>query len=343
MATVQFHSSVAKRDTKIMFAIRPFEDNDAEYEAVVAVWNAIWPTLLETVEEWKYSDKIRDTKYLYQRLVVEVTNQIVAYASYGECAWSHKPGKYFIDISVHPGYQRRGIGTALYDNTVHILADHHPITFTSYTREDKPQAICFLTQRGFKQVMRQQVSHLDVSAFDHNKFTGIAVKMQELGIQIYTVSQLEPLDPNWKHKIWDLEWELLQDVPSPDPPTRQTFEKFEKTLESPNFQPDAYFIAIDDDRYVGVTSLWSAPADKDKLYTELTGVVRSYRRKGVATALKLRAIEFAERYGAKIIETDNEENNPMYSLNMKLGFKPQPAWLSFKKIVKEEVEEDSSG
>ena len=60
-------------------------------------------------------------------------------------------------------------------------------------------------------------------------------------------------------------------------------------------------------------------------------MVRAHRRQGIATAMKVRAIGFAKEYGAKIVETDNEENNPMYFLNLKLGFESQPAWLSFEK------------
>ena len=43
------------------------------------------------------------------------------------------------------------------------------------------------------------------------------------------------------------------------------------------------------------------------------------------------SIEFAQAYGAQWIETSNEENNPMLQLNLRLGFQPAPAWLSFEK------------
>jgi hypothetical protein len=56
--------------------------------------------------------------------------------------------------------------------------------------------------------------------------------------------------------------------------------------------------------------------------------------------MKVRAIAFAEDYGAKIIETSNEEGNPMYDLNLKLGFEPQSAWLEFRLDLNEPPSED---
>jgi hypothetical protein len=38
-----------------------------------------------------------------------------------------------------------------------------------------------------------------------------------------------------------------------------------------------------------------------------------------------------------VIETENEENNPMYDLNLKLGFQPCPAWTNYVKVLKPEA------
>ena len=58
---------------------------------------------------------------------------------------------------------------------------------------------------------------------------------------------------------------------------------------------------------------------------------RSHRRRGIGTALKIKAMEFADRVGATIIDTMNEENNPMYQLNIEMGFKEITAALTFEK------------
>lgn len=65
--------------------------------------------------------------------------------------------------------------------------------------------------------------------------------------------------------------------------------------------------------------------------TGLTGIVRSHCRRGLATLLKTHAIRYAKEQGIQSIRTGNEENNPMYTLNRKLGFQDLTANLAFEK------------
>ena len=73
----------------------------------------------------------------------------------------------------------------------------------------------------------------------------------------------------------------------------------------------------------------------DRLWVGLTGVLRSHRRRGIALALKLLTFKYAQAQGVRYIETGNEENNPMYDLNVMLGFTPKPQWLEYRKEIKE--------
>lgn len=325
-----------KKNISKKIHIRKFIKDDSDYKAIIAIHNAIWPDYPSTIEEWKHSDNTRDPKYLYQRLVAELEKKIIGFGCYCQSYWSYKPEKYEIEIYVHPDFQHQGIGTLFYNYLINALSKYTPEILSSDTREDKIDSVRFLTKRGFKQVMREPTSYLDIVKFEPAEFPGITAKMDKLGIKIKSIAEIKTFDKDWKHKYWDLEWELLQDVPSPDPLTRQTFENFVKrTLGSPSFLPEANFISLDKSQWIGMSALWKSQAEPEKLYTGLTGIVRSHRRKKIATAMKIHAIQFAKHYGAKIIETDNEENNPMYFLNLKLGFKSKPAWLEFMKNIKE--------
>ena len=41
-----------------------------------------------------------------------------------------------------------------------------------------------------------------------------------------------------------------------------------------------------------------------------------------------------EGWSAKILETENEENNPMFNINVRLGFEREPDWVSYVKTIK---------
>jgi GNAT superfamily N-acetyltransferase len=317
-------------------SIRPFEYSDEDYGEVVSIANTLWPDEPTCAESLRYYDGIRNPKYDFERILGEVDGNVVVSALYGQPWWSYAPGKYFIYINVHPDWHRKGIGSKIYDHIVGVLAAKKPSMYTSDTRADKPDYIRFLTSRGYKEVMRVNVSRLDLSEFDWDRYAWTEERLDEIGVKILSARELEANDPDWKRKSWDLWWELFQDVPMPDPPSRLPYEQHEKRLESPGFFPECYLVAMDGDKWVGASALWRSLADKETLGTGLTGVVRSHRRKKIATALKVRTFKIARDRGFRNVDTDNEENNPMYDLNVELGFKPRPQWIIFKKMLGED-------
>ncbi len=319
-------------------AIRPFDDSDRDYEASVAIWNAIWPDEPTSVEGMRYSNQTRSGKHFFQRLMAELEGKIVATAIYREPEWVNEPGMYDVQIRVLPEYQRRGIGTTIYDHIIERLneLERKPSSLVSDSREDQPHSTKFLTDRGFEQKQRQQVSRLDVASFDAAPFADLMARFEESGITVKTFEEYEAEDPDARRKTYEKYVELFQDVPIFVDRFELTYEMFERELNAPNRLPGAILLAFDGDEIVATTSLWKRLADPGNLGTGLTAVARSHRRRGIAAALKVRSIEFAGSIDARVIQTDNEENNPMYDLNVRLGFKPTPAWLLFQKLLKEE-------
>jgi len=104
----------------------------------------------------------------------------------------------------------------------------------------------------------------------------------------------------------------------------------QQIFENAAFIPEAFFVALDQGRYVGMSNLTNENDDPTRLATDYTGVLPSHRRRGIATALKLHCLEYAKANGVKMITTSNDSTNPMYQLNLELGFKPTPAALYFE-------------
>ena len=85
-----------------------------------------------------------------------------------------------------------------------------------------------------------------------------------------------------------------------------------------------------------MSSLFKSKAD-DVIETGLTGVLREYRRKGIALAMKVRGIRWCAERGHATIRTANEAGNVgMLSINEVLGFVRQPSWSVFVKHLKDE-------
>jgi GNAT superfamily N-acetyltransferase len=90
-------------------------------------------------------------------------------------------------------------------------------------------------------------------------------------------------------------------------------------------------VALEGEQVVGFATLVILAARPDTLEHELTGVLRSHRRRGIAEALKREQIRWAAAAGYRRLVTYTQEgNDAMRSLNLKLGYRERLASLSVK-------------
>lgn len=224
--------------------IRPFTFTLAEYNAIAAIHNAAWQATGPSGENRQRHDAGRNPGFLFQRLLAEVDGQIVAHAAYGEDAWNHTPGKYFIEIAVQPDFQRRGLGRALYTEIVATLTagDPAPIFFVASTREDQSGGLALLNQQGFRLVMRAPMSRIDVATFDATRFAATQAKVREAGITLHSMSELKGRNPDWKRHWYDLEIAINEDHPLADRGEPLPFETFAGYMDSPWSTPTPPFL-----------------------------------------------------------------------------------------------------
>ncbi len=313
--------------------IRNFSPED--YPAIAGIHNRLgiaWPERPRTAQGWAEADRSRSPQSRHQRWTALEDGQVVAFASYSQNPWSYPPQSCFINIEVLPEYQRRGIGAALYERVMDGLQELHPPALRADAFTNLPQGFAFLQRRGFYEAFRETPVHLDVTAFDPAPYAGLEAKLAAQGIVIKTLREMEA-DLERDRKLYDLYWETDMDVPHEGEGVQKPpFEEWVGWgLNDPSILPEAYFIAMRGDDYIGLRELGSY-TDREALLGGLLGVRRAYRQRGVGLALQLRGIAYAQAHGYRLLKTCTAiQNAPMQALFNKLGYARDPEWQQCQK------------
>jgi GNAT superfamily N-acetyltransferase len=322
-------------------SIRPF--NSADYERIAEINNSAYsddegkPTFPKSAAQFREGDDERPDYIKFARWVAEVGGRVVGVGEYDQAARRYDPRKFFVDVFVDPAYHRQGIGTALYNQVDTALRKLNPLSGRGMVREDLPHSFQFLGKRGWNEVQRTWESQLDLAAVDVAPLMESIQPLQQYGVTITTLSELEA-DPQHRNdvyaKLHDLVWQIRQDMPDVDAPTRETFEQFlEWRLQNPRLLRNAYFVAVHNGAYIGVSNYNRDDDDSTLLHTDTTGVLRTYRRQGIALALKVMGLVYGKGNGYTRILTNNESSNrAMLAINERLGFVKSPAWIDLVKV-----------
>ena len=151
-----------------------------------------------------------------------------------------------------------------------------------------------LAAGGFTEVRRESEYEIPVSLVD---------APVPAGIRIMTADQTE-LEP-----LMLLDCAIRADIPGaegwqPDP---QWFR--EETYDSPDFDPQAYRVALDGDDYVGLARIWGRSRSQRYRRLGCVGVLRGYRRAGLARALIAQALAPLAAAGETAVTAEADTTN----------------------------------
>jgi len=315
-----------------IYEIKPV--SDADYAAYVNILNNSWSTVQTTIANQRVDDQQRQPHYVLRRFMAEHEDVAVGCGRFCHVDFMHHPQRFYWEVDVLPGYRRRGFGNAMYEHLMNELAAYNPIELLVAASSDCPDGIRFVEKRGYTEAIRYQGASLDTAHFDPIPFAGLLEGLQAEGIVIQSLAELAA-DPERDRKLYALEGQLQAEAPMIDAATQAEFAIWQKnrSAENPFFLPDAYFVALYDGEYIGLSAVVASQGD-DRLETFFTGVQKAYRGRGIALALKLRVVEYAQALGNRTIITSTAStNDPMRGINRRLGFVLQPAELVYKKML----------
>ena len=309
------------------------QETDADYEALIDISNTE-SDVPRSVEDIRLQDSLRKPNDFRHREFVLLDGKRIGMASCIEQSMSDVVGGHYLGLSLLPEYRDIGFEAPIYEHLLHVSESNGGRTATAYVRDDRKGRNEVLQQLGFQCIMRDPTTQLDLDEFDPGRFASTLREVERKGIVLRSIADLVSEGVDWLASAHELTYELIQDVPLPEPPRRFTLEEFRAwRTDASHWFPEGWIAAFDGDRWVGTSDLAPYPAKRDVAMTGLTGVVRTHRRRGIASALKVRALEGAKRGDVRYVRTGNEEHNPMLQLNLRLGFREVYAILVYRREI----------
>lgn len=310
-------------------AIHPY--TPADYAQLVAIDQLIYPNVPRHVQNYVERDETLEAKnpdIAFKRWVYELDGQIVGYASHTHGLWNFHSQKFYIDVRVHPDYQKQGIGTQLYNLLGESIAPHDPPTIFAEVFEPHTDALSFAQKRGYEITLREGELRLNVADFKPSKFETLMQSIAEQGVIIKSMAGWAQEIPNMDREVYDLDMAISVDVPMSEPFVSPLFETWHETVwQRETHLKEGLMLARHNGQFIGLSMIWRNRGSTI-VNQDLTGVVRQYRGKKLGLALKMRVINYCIANGYTSFRTQNEQDNmSMLKTNQHLGFQKQPDWI----------------
>ena len=156
-------------------------------------------------------------------------------------------------------------------------------------------------------------------------------RMRAEGIGLLTLDREH--DPDKYRKVWRMNEEAAQDVPTTLPIVEESFEGTMRWLRQPGMHEDRCWIAREGDEIVGLSVLEYPPV-RGIVGTAWTATARRVRGRGIARALKCETLVQAIALGVDRVRTGNDgANDPILHINASMGYRPWVGNINFLKDV----------
>lgn len=307
------------------YAIREARPDD--YPAITRIHNAqTEPDQHLAVEQLLHHDQaFQKTDSTFRRAVAESDGEVVATGTI-RSIWAGPPQDGRVWVLLHSRDDHRGRGAD--SEVLHSLLDAAPtgtLEVLTCIREDFLDAAGFLYPHGFHEVFRSWGAHLDPRTFEPAPFEALAARLERTGIRIVRYPELTDADQR-DARLLGLQREIERNATAFPPIVPHRHDD----ITSTDTILGATFVAIaPDGAYVGLTSLLRGN-DASSLAFGFTGVRRDHRRRGIATALKARAVAAAATRGCTDLNAGGGGtlDAPIVRANRTIGFSIEPSWVT---------------
>ncbi|WP_407540883.1 GNAT family N-acetyltransferase [Deinococcus radiomollis] len=196
----------------------------------------------------------------------------------------------------------------------------------SVVRQDHRPQVEFLGAAGWRNAYQSWGAHLDLTGFDFASYQTLEEKHYLEDTEVHQYQLGSPEAP-WEalHRLYA---ESLKDTPRNPTTTHDSdsSEYFRKEIAA-----GRVFAAV---RRGEVRSYTALSLEPGRVSSEHTATRAGDRGQGLATLVKATALEWARAAGYTAASTGgNVANLPMLRVNQRLGYLPEPMWLTWVQSV----------
>ena len=297
------------------------EIDESGLPRLIAVVNAVRPKERASVEgyvDWKR--QAEETIWL-----LATDDGTDAGAGIGVHGWHAEPGVVRTLALVPEERRGRGIGSALLQRLAEWAAGHGADTVQGTVAEEDPASLAWLKAHGYTEVGRNSTMVLDLTAIDEPDID------PPDGISIVSWAER----PDLAAGMYEVARQAYPDVPGEESATMASFEEWlTNDMDGASDRPEATFVALAGGGVVGYAKLSLSSSDAERAFHDMTGVLRTWRGRGIASALKRAEIAWAKRNGYEQLETWNEvRNTPIRILNERHGYVLQPGLITMRRAL----------
>jgi GNAT superfamily N-acetyltransferase len=308
----------------MVHTIRRATDDDADLGLIARIVNEVSPEDSTSIDELRWAAATYPGGV---RFVAETGGQAVGVGTVGRI-YMHPPEfpAFWGTLDVLPNARRQGVGEALLiaisreareagKNELHIPAI-----------DSRPEGIEFLLHRGFTEYERAKAVELPLTGLSKPSIVLPA------GVDLHTLAER----PDLVAGVHAVAEEAFSDIPGGETPMAAgDLAAFRvRDVDRPSIPKDGFFVATDTltGQVIGYASLLLLPGQANrKAWHDMTAVLRAWRGRGLARALKHATIGWAIDHGLEILMTGNDINNaPMRAVNARLGYRSTPDLLTMR-------------
>jgi GNAT superfamily N-acetyltransferase len=276
-----------------------------------------------------------DDTYVVRRYVVQHDGRAIGYAYTEHPAWERLAVPHGdIGGEIVPEHRQPATLAALLAEMERRLVADGARRIAARANEDDEVRIAAIAGRHFREDRRGRRWLLDL-VDNRARIAAMTAesrdRMRAEGIRLLTLDRDD--DPEKYRKLWRMNEEAVQDVPTTLPNVEESFDDTLRWLRAPGMHEDRLWIAREGGDMVGVSVLEYPPV-RGIVGTAWTATARRVRGRGIARALKCETLTQAVALGVDRVRTGNDgANDPILHLNASMGYRPWVGNINFLKDV----------